>query len=557
MKYLSNKKYLLCIVLTISVITIAGITYSLRQTNHDAGELVILDNIADSEPIKADSLLKSFSIDRYDNERDRMFYNLLRVKIANNLHCPLTDNTVFTVAQYYSNKENSQKKCEAFYYLGKRYATDNDGPEALKSFQKALDATDGNTPKKFLSKVYNQSGCLFLSQDLYEEALEMYLKSYVCDSILKDTFNMINGLRDIGQVYKFQKKDKRCEKTLLKAYHLAQSQHSPILVKSIAIVLGALYEENGQIQEAYDIYNKNLREVESELASPAYCLAANIYDRLGKADSVCLYSEKILSVGTMPAKETALRKLLTYYSTVGDMEKVRTLLPKYYSAIDSVEDLNSQETVAKIHALYNYTQKEKEYAELRLKWKSKENTALIVALILLSLLAVFVCVSERRKKKIIEFKRLNDHLQTLYDEARVRSIRSAMSKDEGKVVTQNVIIPQANEGDAKQNILSVYDIIKESIKKRRHLYKKDWDKIYAAMEKEHPLFKEKLYHLANITDREYQICILVRLGFRNNDIATIVCRSESSVSMERTRLYRKLLQTSGTAKDFNSFIATL
>lgn len=557
MKYLSNRKYLLCIALTISVITIAGITYSLRQTNHDAGELVILDNLADSEPLKADSLLKSFSIDRYDNERDRMFYNLLRVKIANNLRCPLTDNTVFIVAQYYSNKENSQKKCEAFYYLGKRYATDNDAPEALKSFQKALDATDGNTPKTLLSKIYSQSGSLFLSQDLYEEALGMYQKSYVCDSILKDTFNMINGLRDIGQVYKFQKKDKRCEKTLLKAYHLAQDKRNHILVKSVAIVLGALYEENGQIQKAYDIYDKNLHDAEGELASPAYCLAANIYDRLGKADSVCLYSHKILSVGTMPAKETALRKLLTYYSTVGDMKKVRDLLPKYYSVADSLEDLNSHETVAKIHALYNYTQKEKEYAELRMEWKSKENIILIVALFLFSLLAVFVCVSERRKKKIIEFKRLNDHLQTLYDEARESSIRAAMTKEKGRAVTRDATIPQANEGGAIRNLLSVYDIIKESIKKRQHLYKKDWNKVYAAMEKEHPLFKDRLYHMANITDREYQICILVKLGFRNNDIATIVCRSESSVSMERTKLYRKLLLTDGTAKDFNSFIAAL
>ena len=47
------------------------------------------------------------------------------------------------------------------------------------------------------------------------------------------------------------------------------------------------------------------------------------------------------------------------------------------------------------------------------------------------------------------------------------------------------------------------------------------------------------------------------MGLHNMDIATIMCRQPSAISMTRSKLYMKLIGKKGTAKEFDEYIKSL
>ena len=165
-------------------------------------DLAMADTLCRTNPDSAVAYVKSIS-KKYANSSnpyDRNYYQLLTVKAANNVYKPLKDSTIFRVMDFYEKANDTEKLCQTYYYVGKHFVQENDAPQALQYFQKALDLTDENTPLSFLSCIYSQTGSLFLYQEMYDDALTMYKKSYSCDSLLRDTVNMLYSMQDIADM---------------------------------------------------------------------------------------------------------------------------------------------------------------------------------------------------------------------------------------------------------------------------------------------------------------------------------------------------------------------
>ena len=176
------------IVLTIAV---AAAVYSCRFNHTYPKELTAIDSLCESRPDSAMALLEGMPKRVMEDEADGMYYSLLKIKAANNLYMVQKDSTIFHVVDYFEDSGDKDKLRDSYYFLGKYYVEHNDAPQALKCFQTALDMADDKTPLSFKSKVYSQSGTLFLEQDMFDDAIAMYRNSYVCDSLSKDTINMI------------------------------------------------------------------------------------------------------------------------------------------------------------------------------------------------------------------------------------------------------------------------------------------------------------------------------------------------------------------------------
>ena len=265
-----------------------------------------------------------------------MYYDLLKIKVANNLYEPQKDSTIFRVVDYFDDYGDKDKQREACYYLGKYYEEHNDATYALKCFQNALDLSDENTPLAFMSKVYNQSGGLFLDQNMFTDALVMYRNSFVCDSVLNDSVNIVNSMRDIAQVYKFLNRMHECEAILLNAYRLSVKLNNQELKNSVAIVLSSIYLKKNELNKSKAFLMDLLKSKDKTILSPAYSTVIDIYDKEGKCDSVYFYSKKLMSMGTVYAKEYASRKLVEYYASRSDYGKTLYYLNCYKCFSDSV-----------------------------------------------------------------------------------------------------------------------------------------------------------------------------------------------------------------------------
>ncbi|MBQ2011575.1 MAG: hypothetical protein II206_02205, partial [Bacteroidaceae bacterium] len=83
----------------------------------------------------------------------------------------------------------------------------------------------------------------------------------------------------------------------------------------------------------------------------------------------------------------------------------------------------------------------------------------------------------------------------------------------------------------------------------------DWHTLYPLVEEFYP---QLAVLRKDISDAEYQICVLTKLGFRLSDIGHLMNVSKAYMSTTRKRLSEKLFHTDeGSAKLFDQRIKEL
>ena len=542
--------------LAIAVIAIAAISVCCSHHTYPR-ELVVADSLCETNPDSAEALLHRMPDSVLAAKPDRMYYDLLRIKASNNLYEPQKDSTIFRIVDFFERYDDKERLCQAYYYQGKYYVQHNDAPQALKCFQEALDMSDDNTPLAFKSKIYSQSGTIFLDQNLFDEALAMYRRSFQCDSILGDTVNMAHGLRDMAQIYRHLEKNDSCRILLNQAYTLSEGSDNIFLKRTIVLSLVSSYLAEDKVNEAYRLYSNNLMEVEEMIQSPTYASAVMIYDKLGKSDSVYKYCNKIMSVGTPSAKQLALENLIDYYSVKGDLDKVRLLLKKYKDMSDTVRVMNTSETVMQMHSLYNYNLRERENARLKFEAKEKSFMFVLVAMALGLLCALMFYQRERGKKNYMRIKFMHEHLEQLYKSS-CRQYKVSLDLKEKEIAGLMKKIDCLNGGSIEdKEKMRVYDMLRNRIRTNQKLTDKMWEDILLIIDRIYPGLRVKLIGAYGLDKEEFKISVLVKLDLLNMEIATLVCKTPGAVTQKRAAIYKKIFKEKGSSKDFDTYIKSL
>ena len=60
-----------------------------------------------------------------------------------------------------------------------------------------------------------------------------------------------------------------------------------------------------------------------------------------------------------------------------------------------------------------------------------------------------------------------------------------------------------------------------------------------------------------LSDLEYQICLLLKIELTLADIAVLVHREPSTITMSRKRLFKKMFKKEGKAEELDSFIRSI
>ena len=82
-----------------------------------------------------------------------------------------------------------------------------------------------------------------------------------------------------------------------------------------------------------------------------------------------------------------------------------------------------------------------------------------------------------------------------------------------------------------------------------------WEEIVAFLNENADGFCEKLtaFYPA-IKQQEVQVCLLLKLEFTNQQIATILCKTQQAITNLRKRLYQKMFNKEGSADELNQFL---
>ena len=87
--------------------------------------------------------------------------------------------------------------------------------------------------------------------------------------------------------------------------------------------------------------------------------------------------------------------------------------------------------------------------------------------------------------------------------------------------------------------------------------KTEWQQIETTIHDSYPDFRERIEILCSLSEHEYHVCLLLKMGIEPSRIADLTAHTKASVTQTRKRLYKKCFGEAGTGEKWDEFIESL
>lgn len=548
---------------------------SIMNVNDDSAKVAIrmLDGIK--------SQLPEFS------QSQKMRYELLRHKAMNKACITFTSDSVMKkVVDYYDNHVSANERMLANYVLGCVYRDMYEAPMALEYYNKATeqaDTTAADCDYGTLYRVYSQMGFLFSKQYLPYQLLDAFGKAVKYAYLAKDTLNAIINYQNRENAYSYLGN---------KDSVIAINLHAATMFKQIgnnyaaAIAFGCNYnyyvekEDTLNALKTFKAYFSTGYEGNSEYEdSKAYvlCQKGTYYMFTAQLDSAYNNLQQSLRLcKSYSIKAATTKALAQYYAKVNQpaMAMKYALQSSEYNDSDLIEARKTQ--LQQVQAMYDYSRNQEvaKRAEQKAKRSMQMNYMIVLACIMLFLLLSYIYRKQLalKKKKIavskllyedslLKLKRLQDEKAKLVSENDNKLVQIITEKEK----TINKLKAEINDIQEKYSLSSMSDVelalMDSSIYKKikfievhpkKNMSEEDWKELADTVEKAIPNFIPRLKN--KLSDKDYQICLLIRLGFSTSLIARLLDLSVAAISKSRKTMLKKICGKIGKPKDFDEYV---
>lgn len=548
---------------------------SIMNVNDDSAKVAIrmLDGVK--------SQLPEFS------QSQKMRYELLRHKAMNKACITFTSDSVMKeVVDYYDHHGSANERMLANYVLGCVYRDLHEAPMALEYYNKATeqaDTTAADCDYGTLYRVYSQMGFLFSKQYLLYQELNAFDKAEKYAYLAKDTFNAIVNYQNQGEVYDFLgKKDSVIAINLLAAKLFKKHGND----YAAAIAFGCNYnyyiekKDSINAKKAFEAYNSTGYEGNSNYEdAKAYmlCLKGTYYMFTGQLDSACYILQQSLKFCKSFSNKAATTKALAHYYAKVNQPSLAMKYALQSSEYNDSDLIGARKTqLQQMQAMYDYGRNQEiaKNAEQKAERSTRMNYMIVLSCVILFLLLSYIYRKQLalKKKKIAVSKKLYEDcllkLKRLQDEK-----AKLVAENDNKlahVITEkentiNKLKAEISDIQEKYSLSSMSDVeltlMDSSICKkikfiemhpRKKMSDEDWKELADTVEKAIPNFIPRLK--IKLNDKDYQICLLIRLGFSTSLIARLLGLSDAAISKSRKTMLKKLCGKVGKPKEFDEYV---
>lgn len=548
---------------------------SIMNVNDDSAKVAIrmLDGVK--------SQLPEFS------QSQKMRYELLRHKAMNKAYISFTSDSIMKeVVDYYDRHGSANERILANYVLGCVYRDMHEAPMALEYYNKATeqaDTTAADCDYGTLYRVYSQMGFLFSKQYLLYQELNAFDKAEKYAYLAKDTFNAIVNYQNQGEVYDFLgKKDSVIAINLLAAKLFKKHGND----YAAAIAFGCNYnyyiekKDSINAKKAFEAYNSTGYEGNSNYEdAKAYVLyqKGTYYLFVNKQDSA--YDNLSLSFKMCKSysiKAATTKALAQYYAKVNQpaMAMKYALQSSEYNDSDLIGARKTQ--LQQVQAMYDYSRNQEiaKNAEQKAERSTRMNYMIVLSCLMLFLLLSYIYRKQIaiKKKKIavskllyedslLKLKRLQDERAILVAENDNKLAQVIMEKEntisklkaEITHIQERYSLSSVSDADLILKDSSIYKKIKFiEVHPKEKMCEEDWKVLADTIEEVVPNFIPVLKNKLN--DKDYQICLLVRLGFSTSLVARLLGLSDAAISKSRKTMLKKICRKEGKPKEFDEYI---
>jgi tetratricopeptide (TPR) repeat protein len=574
------------------------------------GQLAHIDSLADVNPDSADVLLKpALSPSMKGEEKDEVAL-LLRIKVDDKLYRPVTHyrDTILQLVSYFEQHPKalpsvlgSTGPALPYLYAGRIFADLGDAPQALDYYQRALDVQStthspsgrvGDRSRLAMQRglILSQIGEQFFFQGLHEEALHSFQEANAIAEMIRDTLSMIFKNRDIAEQYKFMNENDSSIIYYFKSLKLAEDFFAIEMCNDVKSQLASLYIQKEMYDSARIFIMPSLIAIDSANITATYNIASKIYRHEGYIDSAVICYDKLLDLGNIYGRRNAHRELSEIAMERGNLKSATAHFRQYKLLDDSIRKMDNAETVARMHAAYNYQKHKRRTFELELSNARKEKLIIVI----LSFVVIFSCAiylyykqytkrqdaktarlrqvieekerqslarQEEALKKVSELAKQIEEIQqeslstNEHHQAEVRRLAAEKAqllfmlkkqKDADDVKKMGV--------DAIMSSPSYHRFVELDNERTNTPKLSEWSDLSSEVAKFFPNFEKNLKGSCKMSNQQYRACLLRMLKFGPSSASYLCCYGKSSISSLYTRLYEKITGKKGSMSDFDTLL---
>jgi hypothetical protein len=303
-------------------------------------------------------------------------------------------------------------------------------------------------------------------------------------------------------------------------------------------------------------------------------------------DSAAYYFQKTLGRYKWAGEVETLRILAEIEEQRGDLRASLGYYRRLAEAEDSLKVQQRAEETMRTEAQFNYTgiQQERDRLEHHNASLRQQNTLLGVVAVASIAVILLLWMTYRQRRRTVrerlerlekereeqarqsslqqeENRRQLNALQQQLDEARrqddaARVERLQMEAEVLATENENIEARQRRKEALLKELMqtALYQRLKAPAKEGdHHMSEADWQELSTRLDEIDEL-GPRLLGLARLAETELRICYLLKLDVPTTDIADILCRSKSAVSMAKQRMVMKLTGRRGKADMLDELI---
>lgn len=439
---------------------------------------------------------------------------------------------------YFNAIGDKEKEQESLIYLGLVYEQYSDYSSSLICFREALELATKINDTRNMSYLHSKIGVLYSQDyDIAESADHLKVASELLKHQMIDETNT-NYLLQAGLTYLYLSEAEHSLSLFEPLYTsmLRADNRYPVLLRNMSVAY--IYEEKWE--EALRCLTAIPSCTEPEKAAVDKLIAIYIYMHTGqkeKLDSTRIALEELLPrISNLNIHQSFYQIDSDYHMQEGDLKKALMQLKRSLVYKDRIQEHLSKGTPDELYAIYQID-------KLQIKYGKLEHTVTLIAgLVFVTILFLILFYLWYRRKKRLHIFDLEAKLETL--ECIVEKNKNSSSQIAGMIIrdleiTKRIALLRSQQINTNQTFLEKLNKVLTIDDKNPFMI--EWAQFYDDVDKLYKGFYKYLCtSYPDLNEKELQLCCLMRVGFKTDEIAAVWSQSVYSVQKCRSSVRKKM-----------------
>ena len=471
------------------------------------------------------------------------------------------DSLVNIACSYFLPRDDAGRRALSLYLKGCIYDEAHREDEALPLLLQASEEITQTTDYRLGHLNEAEIGIMYARRDLYEEANAHLQKALDYAILFNDSDYIASSYQYLARIPDLQNEHDKAISLYMKG--LSFSPKGTYSEFSIYGQLASVFRQNKEYDKAlfYDLKGVSLGKNKYNLVQN-YLNIGNTYYAIGKKDSSIHYLKLATLTDNLYTARGAYRSLRRISKESNDYKTADSYADKLITIIDSIQKTDRDQALLEIQNKYDEQVLINKNNLLQLRYDKIIRDVLIgIVLVIIVVSFIIYRYKLRIRKKIEEIKLYS--LQISENNKLIFINRVQIEQLQKKIEEQKELQNKCDEIQEALGILNVnlhdrnlyytdqiINLVTDFKKLKKHprtLTELDIMNLRREVNQYFDYFLDRLRdNMPKLTDGDFELCALIKLGFNIKDISVILNIDSTSVSTRKYRMQKRILESIGS-----------